>query len=69
MAATRTRGPPGDDDLEKREEIARMLQGARQSAERSDGVIVLGVFKDMIQRAGSITGTKAVTAASRCSTC
>ncbi len=54
------------DDLEKREEIARMLAALDDLPSDQKEVIVLGVFQDMsYAEMESITGTKAVTLRSR----
>ena len=54
------------DDLEKREEIARMLKALDDLPSDQKEVIVLGVFQDMsYAEMESITGTKAVTLRSR----
>jgi RNA polymerase sigma-70 factor (ECF subfamily) len=54
------------DDLEKREEIARVLQALEGLPTDQKEVIVLGVFQDMsYAQMEEITGTKAVTLRSR----
>jgi RNA polymerase sigma-70 factor (ECF subfamily) len=54
------------DDLEKREEIARMLKALDDLPSDQKEVIVLGVFQDLsYAQMEEITGTKAVTLRSR----